>query len=387
MSQQFIKLVLPLPSFFKIHPSSDTEPNVFRISALNRQVSCVVCSNQTVRHSKERRRFRHSYAWGVGTIWIEIDVPRQVCKKCGITFVHDFGLGIVRSSTRHYRVEIAKRCHGRTISDVSREYGVPYTTVERWFYQYASCQLETKTAKHVLVDEFATRKGHHYATVVIDAKSGCVLSIVEGRDEAAISLALSQVKSTIQTVVSDFAPAMSKATSSVIPDATHVLDRFHLIQFFTDALRRRRRFLDETKRHYHVRTIDRSLACRPEQLDDAGLEVARACLREDEFIKDIYYGLQHMRFVLKSTTSGQASRRLKEWIDRFMFHPCGPLAKIAKAVIVRQREMENTILSPFSNGKIEGTNNKIKLIKRRAFGYRNLNNFFTRLKLELGSSK
>ncbi|OZS77346.1 ISL3 family transposase, partial [Tetzosporium hominis] len=115
--------------------------------------------------------------------------------------------------------------------------------------------------------------------------------------------------------------------------------------------------------------------------------VARACLREDEFIKDIYYGLQHMRFVLKSTTSGQASRRLKEWIDRFMFHPCGPLAKIAKAVIVRQREMENTILSPFSNGKIEGTNNKIKLIKRRAFGYRNLNNFFTRLKLELGSSK
>lgn len=86
-------------------------------------------------------------------------------------------------------------------------------------------------------------------------------------------------------------------------------------------------------------------------------------------------------------SDGQASRRLKEWIDRFMFHPCGPLAKIAKAVIVRQREMENTILSPFSNGKIEGTNNKVKLIKRRAFGYRNLNNFFTRLKLELGSSK
>ena len=97
-------------------------------------------------------------------------------------------------------------------------------------------------ATHVLVDEFATRKGHHYATIVLDAKSGQLLSIVPGRDVAAITAALQGVSGDVRSVVSDFAPAMAKAINHVFPEAEHVLDRFHLVQFVTDALRRRRRF-------------------------------------------------------------------------------------------------------------------------------------------------
>ncbi|MDI3236512.1 transposase, partial [Exiguobacterium antarcticum] len=94
-------------------------------------------------------------------------------------------------------------------------------------------------ATHILVDEFATRKGHHYATIVLDAKTGRLLSIVPGRDVSAITAALQGVLGDVRSVVSDFAPAMAKATTRVFPNAAHVLDRFHLIQFFTDALRRR----------------------------------------------------------------------------------------------------------------------------------------------------
>lgn len=164
-----------------------------------------------------------------------------------------------------FRKSIIERCHGRTISDVAREYELPYTTFERWFYQCASAEVEKHT-KHILVDEFATRKGHHYATIVLDAKTGRLLSVVPGRDASAITAALQGVPGDVRSVVSDFAPAMAKAVTSVFLDATHVLDRFHLIQFFTDALRRRRRFLNETKRHHHIRVIDRALACRPEML-------------------------------------------------------------------------------------------------------------------------
>ena len=46
--------------------------------------------------------------------------------------------------------------------------------------------------------------------------------------------------------------------------------------------------------------------------------------------------------------------------------------------------MIETIQSPFSNGIMEGTNNKIKLIKRRGFGYRNDAHLFLRLRLETG---
>ena len=141
-------------------------------------------------HSKRRRRFRHGHAWNVGILWIELDVPRQRCFSCDLTFVYDYGLGLVRTSTEVFRKGIAERCHGRTISDVAREYGLPYTTVERWFYRYASVETEKHTTD-VLIDEFATRKGHHYATIALDAESGRLLSIVPGRDVTAIETYIS----------------------------------------------------------------------------------------------------------------------------------------------------------------------------------------------------
>ncbi len=101
-----------------------------------------------------------------------------------------------------------------------------------------------------------------------------------GRDVTVITVALQGIAGDIRSVVSDFAPAMAKAVAHVFPDAKHVLDRFHLIQFFTDALRRRRRFLNEARRHHHVRVIDRALACRPETLSPEDREVADSCLRE-----------------------------------------------------------------------------------------------------------
>ncbi len=383
MSQKFIKLLLPLPALFQIQMSSDEEPHVFPVIPDTHDIPCPLCEKKTILHSKKRRRFRHGHAWGVGTLWMKLDVPRQRCLSCDLTFVYDYGLGLVRTSTEVFRKGITERCHGRTISDVAREYELPYTTVERWFYQYASAEIKKHT-KHILVDEFATRKGHHYATIVLDAKNGRLLSVVPGRDVASITAALQGVLGDVRSVVSDFAPAMAKAVTSVFPDATHVLDRFHLIQFFTDALRRRRRFLNEARRHHHVRVIDRALACRPEVLALEDREVARSCLLEDSFTRNLYQGLQHIRYVLKATCDMQANRRLTDWLERFQFHPCGPLAKIAKAISGRKEAMRQTIVSALSNGKMEGTNNKIKLIKRRAYGYRNLERFFLRLRLELG---
>ncbi|WP_353957864.1 transposase [Lysinibacillus sp. G4S2] len=68
----------------------------------------------------------------------------------------------------------------------------------------------------------------------------------------------------------------------------------------------------------------------------------------------------------------------------YQFHTSAVVSKIAKTVIVREKAMIDTINSPFSNGIMEGTNNKIKLIKRRGFGYRNDAHLFLRLRLETG---
>lgn len=267
---------------------------------------------------------------------------------------------------------------------VNMNYLIQHTTVERWFYLYAPGQLVKEEAKEICVDEFATCKGHNYATSVLNTETGRVLSIVENRDEAAITLLLKRVTGKIRSAVSDFAPAMANAIRAVFPKAIHVLDRFHLIQFFTDALQRRRRYLNEAKKQHKARFIDRCLARKPEELSEDESGFVAQWLQEDVNTRHIYQALNHMRYVLKATTITQAKRRLKEWFKRFQFHTCSAVSKIAKTLIVREEALWNTILSPLSNGIMEGTNNKIKLIKRRGFGYRNNAHLFLRIRLETG---
>ena len=149
-----------------------------------------------------------------------------------------------------------RRCHGRSIADVAREYELPYTTVERWYYLYTADELTEEIATTICVDEFALRKGHRYATSVLNADTGRILAIVPRRNQDAITTVLQKVTGPIRAVVSDFAPAMA--------NAIHVLDRFHLVQFFTDAQQRRRRYLGEAKKHHKSRLIDRCLARKPE---------------------------------------------------------------------------------------------------------------------------
>ncbi|HBT73497.1 MAG TPA: ISL3 family transposase, partial [Lysinibacillus sp.] len=261
---------------------------------------------------------------------------------------------------------------------------LPYTTVERWYYLLAADELTEEIATTICVDEFALRKGHHYATSVLNADTGRILAIVPHRNQDVITAVLQKVTGPIRAVVSDFAPAMANAIQAVYPTAIHVLDRFHLVQFFTEAQQRRRRYSGEAKKQHKLRFIDRCSARKPEQLTEEERGFVAQWHKEDLPTKHIYQALNHMRYVLKATTMTQAKRRLTEWFKRYQFHLCGAVSKIAKTLITREKALLDTIISPLSNGMMEGTNNKIKLIKRRGFGYRNEDRLFLRLRLETG---
>ncbi|KAF6509330.1 Mobile element protein [Geobacillus stearothermophilus] len=73
---------------------------------------------------------------------------------------------------------------------------------------------------------------------------------------------------------------------------------------------------------------------------------------------------------------------MNAWVHRYLFCPCSAVRAIAKSLVKRTDEIISCILSPYSNGKMEGTNNKIKLMKRRGYGYRNIQRFALRVRLE-----
>jgi transposase len=119
---------------------------------------------------------------------LEVESVRQRCVSCDLTFIYDFELGLHRGSTAYFRDQIVKRCHGCPLTQVADEYGIPYTTLERWFYDHTSAEMDhqIQTVKHICIDEFALRKGHDYAMAALDADTGQVLHLEPGRDQTAV---------------------------------------------------------------------------------------------------------------------------------------------------------------------------------------------------------
>ncbi|MDI4707164.1 transposase, partial [Pseudoalteromonas shioyasakiensis] len=129
------------------------------------------------------------------------------------------------------------------------------------------------------------------------------------------------------------------------------------------------------KKHGNVRYVCRLLSTCPEKLTEEERQILREWYNESDYLKSVYQSLQHFRYVSKSRDEQQAKRRLEAWMHRYSFCPCSVVRAIAKALVKRTEEIVSCILSPYSNGKMEGTNNKIKLMKRRGYGYRNIQRF------------
>jgi len=82
----------------------------------------------------------------------------------------------------------------------------------------------------------------------------------------------------------------------------------------------------------------------------------------------------------------QAKRRLDAWIHRNLFGPCSAVHAIANALVKRTDEIISCILLPYSDGRMEETNHKIKLIKRQEYRYRNIQRFALWVRLEMSTT-
>ncbi len=121
-------------------------------------------------------------------------------------------------------------------------------------------------------------------------------------------------------------------------------------------------------------------------LDDAGRQKLRVAYELSPILRKLHQLKERFRSIFEHITHRkQAERFLQAWICEIKQLGCDSLAKFVKTL---ERWWE-PVLSYFdqriTNGPVEGINNKIKLIKRRAYGYRNVTNFRNRIVAEISS--
>jgi transposase len=239
---------------------------------------------------------------------------------------------------------------------------------------------------HLGVDEKAFRKGHSYVTVVCDLDQSTVEHVAEDRTTESLAayyrrLSLAQRQS-IQAVGMDMWEPYVLATQEHVPMAAWkiVFDRFHVMQLMNEAV-------DKVRRQEH-RRLDKE---GDETLKGSKYLWLYAQENLPERNRADFRELQQQNlktgraWALKETLRDLWSYRSITWAKKFFKDWFGwarrsALAPVKKVALTLKRHLTNILtycLHPITNGVAEGLNSKIMTIKRKACGFRNLENFKT----------
>lgn len=220
---------------------------------------------------------------------------------------------------------------------------------------------------------------------VISSDEG-VLSLVDGRNSDPIKLALSEITNIkdIKEISMDLFSPYRKAMKEIIPHAIITVDRFHVVRLLNRCLwslnKWTYRKLDETlrKKYSSIRYL---LSKDQNDLLKEEKRLLKSYFKINNTIQQVYLMVQDFRRILfgfKGEKRGAIEEKLIQWI----FKTKGLMKTFVRTLGVWFDEIVNACIFSNSNARQEGINNKIKLVKRRGFGYRNCQNFKYRIMAE-----
>jgi transposase len=355
---------------------------VFTIQQASKTFRCEACGSHDVRpRGRVERRFQ-SLPIGSHPTVVVFSIPRVACQTCGV--VRQVKLGFAdprRTYTRAFERYALELSQSMTILDVARHLGVSWDIIKdiqkrALLRRYAKPKL--KHLRQIAIDEIAVAKGHRYLTVVLDLESGAVVFVGDGKGADALKpfwKRLRRCKAKIAAVAMDMSPAYHDAVSSCLPKATIVYDRFHVIKLFNDKLSNLRRWLYHRADDQHKKVLKGSrwlLLKAPENLDPEHNEEARLeeALKLNKPLALAYYMKEDLRQFWEQPGKTFATAFLNDWIRRAKASGIHMLTQMAKTLEKHRAGLLAYYDFPISTGPLEGTNNKIKTMKRQAYGFR-----------------
>lgn len=361
---------------------------IFTISHKRDKLYCPVCRSQKViLRGTTRRRFK-TFPVGFKVIYLELEVQRVGCLDCDSVRQVPLGFADPRFSYTHaferYALELSKHM---TIQAVARHLSVSWDVIKDIQKRYLTKRFARPCLKHlqtIAIDEIAVRKGHIYLTVVMDMDSGAMVFVGNGKGADALEPFWKRVKragANIEAVAMDMSPAYISAVAEHLPKSAMVFDHFHVIKLFNDQLSTLRRNLYHEAKDVLQKKILKGtrwlLLKNPENLDSGKKEKDRLeeALHLNQPLSCAYYLKEDLRQIRLQKNKAKADRVLTDWIKRAQASGIKMLMKFAKTLSAYRSGILAYYDYRISSGPLEGTNNKIKTMKRMAYGFRDMEFF------------
>jgi len=340
-------------------------------------------------HDTEQKTWQHLHFWQYKT-FLHLRTPRTKCDKCGSRiWVPPWG----RKSSgftllfEAFTVALAKEMPISKVAEIMGEWDTRIWRIVRGSVRKAFKIKDFSRVTRITIDETSSRKGHRYVTIVTDIARALVIFATKGRKKETIKEFAeflpehNAVAQQIQEVSIDMSPAFISGVKNHLENAQITFDKFHVIQEANkkvDAVRREELAVNpllKKTRWLWLKNPSKLTETEKKQLKTVSKEktkTARA-YQMKLTLQDIYR---------EAKTPKIADELLKKWLSWAMRSRLEPMKQLAKTIKNHYSGILRYFESGITSGIAEGMNSKIQEVKRRAKGFRNIDNFITMIYLE-----
>jgi len=362
---------------------------------------CSRCGQATTQvHDITERRVRELPILDAET-WLVLPLARVLCSRCGPTVEALPWLDRYARMTKRFAESVARLAQVLPIKQVAQWFGLSWDTVQSIDHAALEARLgpiNLQGIRRIVIDEFAIQKGHRYATVVAQPETREVLWIGRGRKREDLrpffELLGPDGCAALEVAVMDMNEAYEFETRAHCPAVTIVYDLFHVVAKFgrevidrvrideTNRIARAGRPTDErTRARRRVIKGTRWLLLRnKENLPAADRVRLKELLALNRHLYVVYVLKDGLKDIWRYRYTAVAQRAWDTWYGWAIRSRISALVTFARNLKAKLPGILAHCRYPLNTGVLEGMNNKIKVLKRSAYGFRNDEYFFLKIR-------
>jgi transposase len=360
----------------------------FTIMRQASECRCSSCGSKNVRSRGTKERKLRNVPIGSKPTYINVIIRRLECLDCKRILQEEIPFANGRKSYtkafQRYVLELSKEMSIKAIAAHLKTGWDLIKQIQKEQLEKKYSKLKAKDLRFIAIDEIATHKGHKYLTVVMDLETGAIIYIAKGRKIESLDKLwrkLGRYKKNILAVAMDMWPAFIAAVTTNLPQAKIVFDHFHIAKIFNEKLSDLRRDLYRQTKDVSQKSVLKGTRwlllknnsnLNEEKNEKQKLEEA---LKLNKPLATAYYLKEELRLLWTKESLDDAKNFLGQWCRKAYAAGIRILQKMADLLLAHRTGILNYFHYKISTGPLEGTNNKIKVLKRKMYGFRDFEFF------------
>ncbi len=342
---------------------------------------CSCCGRRAPGYDRGTKpRFWQALAFGTVFVHLRYAIRRVQCRRCGVRVEQVPWADPDRRFTRRFEEMVGYLAQVTDMTSTAKLMGISWQTVSNIVARLVRERIDDSRLdglRRIGIDEFSYRKRHRYITTVVNHDTGKVIWAIEGKGADAVETffdALGPERlAKLELVTVDMAAGFLKAIRERAPHAKVVLDRFHVQRLASDAVDQVRRDqwreLQGTDEGRVVKKTRFALLKNPWNLTPRETTKLSQVQKDNAPLYRAYLLKETLAAALDDRVPAIARRSLDRWLAWASRSRLAPFVKLARTIRKHKDDVLAYVDERYTNGVVEGLNNRLRSVARRAFGY------------------